>query len=76
MDIEGSYRKLLKRLAANIKKARKARGLTQEEMATYGINYRHYQKIESGRYSPNLYTLHRLAKIFRVSIREFLSKVD
>lgn len=72
MDQDQSYDLLLKKIAENIKKARKRRGLTQENMMDYGFNYRHYQKIESGSYSMNLYTLHRLSNIFDVSIRAFL----
>ena len=72
MDQDQSYDLLLKRIAKNIKKARKQKGLTQENMMDYGFNYRHYQKIESGTYSMNLYTLHRLSIIFNVSIRNLL----
>ena len=67
-----NYEILLKKIAKNIKKARKRKGLTQENMVDYGFNYRHYQKIESGSYSMNLYTLHRLSNIFNVSIRNLL----
>ena len=72
MNQAQSYNILLKKIAKNIKKARKQKGLTQENMVDYGFNYRHYQKIESGSYSMNLYTLHRLSDIFNVSIRNFL----
>ena len=72
MDQDQSYDLLLKKIAENIKKARKRKGLTQENMMDYGFNYRHYQKIESGSYSMNLYTLHRLSNIFDVSIRNLL----
>ena len=72
MDQDQSYDLLLKNIAENIKKARKHKGLTQENMMDYGFNYRHYQKIESGSYSMNLYTLHRLSTIFNVSIRNLL----
>lgn len=71
MKIERDYGKLLKMIAANIQRIRKDLGLTQEDMAEHGFNYRHYQKLESGSYSPNLRTLHRLAVVLKVSIREF-----
>ena len=67
-----SYNILLKKISKNIRKARKQKGLTQENMVDYGFNYRHYQKIESGSYSMNLYTLHRLSNIFKVSVRNLL----
>ena len=73
MNQDQSYDLLLKKIAKNIKKARKRKGLTQENMMDYGFNYRHYQKIESGSYSMNLYTLHRLSNIFNISIRNLLN---
>ena len=72
MNQDQSYENLLKKIAKNIKKARKRKGLTQENMVDHGFNYRHYQKIESGFYSMNLYTLHRLSIIFDVNIRDLL----
>jgi len=52
-------------------------GLTQEDMIEFGFNYRHYQKIESGAYSMNLYTLWRLSVAFEVSIDIFfLDKIQ
>ena len=72
MDQDQSYNILLKKIANNIKKARKKNGFTQENMVDHGFNYRHYQKIESGSYSMNLYTLHRLSNIFNISIKNLL----
>ena len=67
-----NYEIILERIAKNIRKVRKQKGLTQESMADHGFNYRHYQKIESGSYSMNLYTLHRLAKIFNTNVKNLL----
>jgi transcriptional regulator with XRE-family HTH domain len=66
-----NYAKLLGRIAGHIKRLRKKRGLTQEEIIDYGFNYRFYQKVESGAYSFNLYTLHRLSIAFKVPIQDF-----
>lgn len=66
------YTTVLKVLAANIKSCRKAKKLTQEDMVEYGFNYRHYQKIESGKYSPNFQTICRLAEIFNVSVSDLV----
>ena len=74
VNIIDSYDRLLKQVAKNIKKARVNKGLTQENMSDHGFNYRHYQKIESGSYSMNLYTLHRLSKIFKVDIKFFFKE--
>lgn len=65
------YDDLLVKISQNIKAARIACGLTQEQMMEFGFNYRHYQRIESGKQSFNLYTLYRLSQIFGVSIRSF-----
>ena len=70
MKSERDYGKILKKTAANIKKYRRIAGLTQEDMVGYGFNYRHYQKIESGTYSPNLRTLHRVANAFGISLKD------
>ena len=71
MDYDKPYQKLLVKLANNVKELRLKNGLTQEQMMEHGFNYRHYQKLESGIHSPSLYTLHRLAKIFKVEINIF-----
>lgn len=63
-----SYENLLKTIALNLKRFRKQRGLTQEDMAEYGFNYRFYQKLESGNYSPNLKTLYKLAMAFNIEV--------
>jgi len=68
---EKSYEKFLERIAGNIARIRKARGLTQEDMIQHNYSYRHYQRIESGRNAPNLQTLHRLAQTFKVDVKEF-----
>jgi transcriptional regulator with XRE-family HTH domain len=66
-----AYEKLIRRIAANIKAVRETKGLTQEEMGSKGFSYRHYQRIESGRHSFNLFTLFRLAQAFDVQLKRF-----
>lgn len=66
-----SYEELLSKVANNIKTIRTSKGLTQQNMAEEGFNYRYYQKIESGRQSLNLETLHRIAVILRVEVSDF-----
>ncbi|MEZ4846736.1 MAG: helix-turn-helix transcriptional regulator [Bdellovibrionota bacterium] len=65
------YSLVLKDLSKKIKSLREKKGLTQEKMKDFGFNYRHYQKLESGTYSPSFYTLFRLAKAFKVSLKDF-----
>ena len=73
MNQDQNYDKLLTKIAGNIKKYRKLNNLTQEDMSDYGFSYKHYQRIESGKYSMNLHTLHRLSQVFNVSIHRFFS---
>jgi DNA-binding XRE family transcriptional regulator len=72
MAQEKDYDALLERISKNIKKLRNDPGLTQENMIDYGFNYRHYQRLESGTYSPSLSTLHKCAKVFEVRIADLL----
>ncbi len=71
MSTDRDYAKLLNKVSQNVKQARLARDLTQEDMVQFGFNYRHYQKLESGKYSLNLHTLHRLAKALKTEVRDF-----
>jgi transcriptional regulator with XRE-family HTH domain len=40
-------------------------------MEDFGFEIRNYQRLESGRHSPSLYTLHKLARAFDVDLEEF-----
>ena len=64
----------LRNLCANLKRLRKAQGLTQEALAEKaGLEYKYYQKIESGRWPGlQLSTVERLAKALRVEAGELL----
>lgn len=70
-SVEKKYDKLLINIAANIKRVRKSRGLSQRDMETYGFDLRNYQRLEAGDHSPSLYTVHKLAVALRVDIAEF-----
>jgi transcriptional regulator with XRE-family HTH domain len=52
----------LRRVAANIKKARWAAGLTQEEAAAEVLSFRYYQEVERGERNPSVGTLFSLAR--------------
>ena len=75
VNIEKDYLKLLNVFATNLKSIRSSKGLTQENMTQFGFNYRHYQKLESGKHAPSLYTLVRLAKILKVRPEDFLAAI-
>lgn len=69
-NTEKNYVKALEKLAKNIKKARLKNKLRQADMIDYGFSERYIQKLESGQYSPNLYTVHRLADAFSLELHE------
>ncbi|RYZ77783.1 MAG: XRE family transcriptional regulator [Proteobacteria bacterium] len=69
--LDARYWKLMKRVAANIKRVRSERRLTQEDMLSLGFERRWFQRIESGTYSVSLPTLDRLARAFKVDVSEF-----
>ncbi len=70
--LENQYLRLLRAVAANIKSARQNKGLTQEDMMDHGFNYRFYQKLESGKYSMTLKTLHKVACALSVAPGDLL----
>lgn len=72
MNVEGQYQSLIQKIAENLKYYRRKSGFTQEGMVKFGFNYRHYQKLESGSHSPSLFTLFKLAKIFKTDLVNLL----
>lgn len=66
------YEQFLEKMSNNIKYIRKSKNMTQEDMREHGFNYRHYQKIESGEYSPSLVTIYRLSKIWKIHVSDLL----
>jgi transcriptional regulator with XRE-family HTH domain len=58
------------RVGTNIRRLRKERGLTQEDMIYYEINIRHYQDIEGGKVCVGMEMLWKLARIFGVDPQE------
>jgi len=62
-----SYDQFRRKVASNIKNARKKAGLTQEDMAKFGLNIRHYQDIEGGKINITLETIHRLSRVFKTT---------
>jgi transcriptional regulator with XRE-family HTH domain len=62
-------------LGARIKKLRKARGYTQEDMISYGFSARHWQQIEAGR-PITIKTLLRICATFRVKAADLIQGLD
>lgn len=62
------YATSLKKVAKNVKRYRKERGLSQLEMATLlGLTESFVSKLEQGRTAPSFPTLDKLAKILKIS---------
>lgn len=68
------YRDFTKQIRDNIRRLRLARQLTQEQMEEFELNWRQFQRIESGETAnPTLAYLFRIAKALRVSLAELLA---
>ena len=68
---------LLQALGNRLRYLRKARKLRQLDMEDFGLNYKYYQRLESGQVNPTLLTLHKLASAFEVSVYDlFRSEKD
>lgn len=62
----------LKCLQSNLRRLRKERGLTQQEMAERaGLDYKYYQRIETGAWPGlQLRTVDKLAKALRIEVAD------
>jgi transcriptional regulator with XRE-family HTH domain len=61
---------------ANLRKARRRAGLTQEQVAlASGIPQAHYSRIETGKRDPGIRTLIRIAKALKTTPAELLRNV-
>lgn len=69
-ETEQNYAQALIKLAKNVKIARLSNKLRQADMIEFGFSERYMQKIESGIYSPNLYTVHRLSDALKCEMFE------
>ena len=59
---------LLQDFGNRLRHLRKARKLRQLDMEDFGLSYKYYQRLESGKVNPTLLTLHKLASAFEVSV--------
>ena len=62
--------KLAVLIGNRIREIRKEKGLKQEDMEGFGISYRYYQKIESGRANVTLNTIEKIAGAFKIDATE------
>lgn len=66
---------LVETFGQNLRRARIARGLTIEELASdVGLSYSYVGELERGRRNPSLKVMGRLADILQVSVVQLLSR--
>ena len=63
---------IAKLVGQNVRRARWLRGLTQEQVAAKGFNYRFLQELERGMRNPSLRTLVELARALDVSVMDLV----
>ena len=62
-----------KRLARHIKKVRKEKKITQEQLAfDAGLNSAYIGHLERGVYSPTLYVVWKISQALKINLIEFL----
>jgi transcriptional regulator with XRE-family HTH domain len=70
-----NHQKFFHLLGERIRKLRRQRGLSQEDMISYGFSARHWQQIEAGR-PITVLTLLRICAVFRTSVERLVSGLD
>jgi DNA-binding XRE family transcriptional regulator len=66
----GCREDILQDLGNRLRALRRGRNLRQLDMASFGLSYKYYQRLESGQVNPTLATLQRLAAAFDVSVHD------
>lgn len=59
---------VLQDFGSRLRQLRKCRKLRQLDMASLGLSYKYYQRLEAGQVNPTLITLCKLASAFEVSV--------
>jgi len=68
-------RQFFRSLGGRIKKLRKSRGYTQEDMIGFGFSARHWQQIEAGR-PITIRTLLRISHTFDVKAAQLIDGLE
>lgn len=72
-----SLHRLQSQIAANLKKIRLLRGMTQEQVAQSAeVAVRHLQKIEAAEINVTIDTLNRLATALDIEVASLMSKCE
>lgn len=74
--MDATQEKYFKKFGTEVRRIRLSKGLTLEAMQDYGFSAQHFQKIESGKKSVNLYTAYRIASAFGMSMSSFFRGVE
>jgi transcriptional regulator with XRE-family HTH domain len=75
--MQASAAKLLKTFGRSIRRLRKQRGLSQEDLAeASGMSRNYVSDMERGVRNPGLLALVALAKALRVSLRELVEEIE
>jgi transcriptional regulator with XRE-family HTH domain len=75
--MQASAAKLLKTFGRSIRRLRKQRGLSQEDLAeASGMSRNYVSDIERGVRNPGLLALVALAKALKVSLRELVEEIE
>ena len=76
-DDDATSKELAKAFGAVVRKLREQKGISQDSFAfDCGINRSYYGHIERGRYSPTLYTVHRIAVGLGISVSDLMQVVE
>jgi transcriptional regulator with XRE-family HTH domain len=67
--------KFFNRLGERVRELRKSRGLSQEDVISFGFSARHWQQIEAGR-PITVTTLLRICEAFKVPVARLLQGLD
>jgi transcriptional regulator with XRE-family HTH domain len=62
-------------LGTKVRKLRKGRGYSQEDMMSFGFSTRHWQQVEAGR-PITVTTLLRICEVFKVSMAKLVRGLD
>ena len=66
----GCREDILQALGNRLRRLRRSRNLRQLDMASLGLSYKYYQRLEAGQVNPTLATLQKLAAAFDVAIHD------
>lgn len=66
------YARFFRALGHRIRSYRTERGLSQEDMISYGFSVRHWQMIEAGR-PITVFTLLRISETFHVPLEQIVA---